>query len=83
MMTSWASYGRCVTMSDVTIDERAAVIGASLCKKNAAAYYAEKRTHDGDILHAMARKLNEDTDVDWSDLDDVSLAYGTGGETHD
>lgn len=37
-------------MSKITVDERAAVIGASLLKKNAAAYYMENRTDDAEVI---------------------------------
>lgn len=59
--------------STVGVSERAAVIGASLLKKNAKAYYSQNRTDSADVLHAMARDLNDETSTDWSDLDSVDL----------
>lgn len=61
-------------MSDaVEVPERAAVIGASLLKKNAREYYKQNRTSSADHLNAYARQLCEQTDVEWGDLDEVSL----------
>ena len=61
--------------STVEVPERAAVIGASLLKKNAKAYYQQNRTGSADILHASARQLAEGTDVEWGDLDGVALDW--------
>lgn len=57
----------------VEVPHRAAVIGSSLLKKNARAYYEQNRTAHADVLHSMARQLNEHTDVSWKELDEVTL----------
>lgn len=57
----------------IEVPKRAAVIGASLLKKNAGAYYQKNLTRYADELHACARQLNEETDTDWKDLDAVQL----------
>lgn len=57
----------------VEVPERAAVIGASLLKKNAASYYRKNLTASADHLQAYARQLCEETDVEWKELDDVEL----------
>lgn len=57
----------------VEVPEQAAVIGASLLKKNAAAYYSQNRTNSADVLHSHARQLCEATDTEWKELDEVEL----------
>lgn len=59
--------------STIEVPEQAAVIGASLLKKNAKMYYARNMTTSADILHARARELCENTDVAWTELDEVEL----------
>lgn len=57
----------------VEVPERAAVIAASLLKKNAGAYYSQNRTASADVLHGHARQLAEPTDTEWKSLDEVEL----------
>lgn len=60
-------------MSDIEVPEKAAIVAASLLKKNARAYYKQNRTNSADHLNAYARQLCEDADIEWSELDGVEL----------
>lgn len=61
------------TGDTVEVPVEAAVVAASLLKKNAKAYYSQNRTASADVLHGHARQLNEGTDVEWKELDEVEL----------
>lgn len=57
----------------VEVPEEAAVIAASLLKKNARSYYAKNMTAPADVLHGLARDLAEPTDTEWDELNEVEL----------
>ena len=60
-------------MNEIEVPEKAAIVGASLLKMNARAYYEQNRTESADYLNAYARQLCDNADIEWSELDEVEL----------